>query len=114
MPKSSNTGSKPKSQPRILKGWKQIVEFLGEPVSVTKRCASEGNAILGARPIRHQFARAIERLDRPRVGKPVQVVSSQTELTSESRRGIAFARHDKKTEEHREDDVCLFADDLTF
>ncbi len=27
---------KTKSQPRILKGWKQMAEFLGEPVSVIK------------------------------------------------------------------------------
>ena len=35
MPKSSKASTKPKNQPEMLKSWKQIAEFMGEPVSVS-------------------------------------------------------------------------------
>jgi hypothetical protein len=43
MPKLQKRGEKSKGQqePETLKGWKQISEFLGEPVSVVKRWAAE-------------------------------------------------------------------------
>jgi len=44
MSKPQKRGEKPKGrpQPETLKGWKQISEFLGEPVSVVKRWAADG------------------------------------------------------------------------
>src|SRR5450432_3627937 len=44
MPKLQKRSEKSKSQPHpeTLKGWKQISEFLGEPVSVVKRWAAGG------------------------------------------------------------------------
>ena len=44
MPKLQKRGEKSKGQqePETLKGWKQISEFLGEPVSVVKRWAADG------------------------------------------------------------------------
>ena len=44
MPKPKERSEKPKGQqePETLKGWKQISEFFGEPVSVVKRWAAEG------------------------------------------------------------------------
>jgi hypothetical protein len=43
MPKPQKRSEKAKSQQQseTLKGWKQISEFLGEPVSVVKRWAAE-------------------------------------------------------------------------
>ncbi len=97
MPKSSNTDSEPKGQPKILKGWKQIAEFLGEPTSVVKRWASEGM------PVSEQgrfVASSLGQLNAwigRESGKPVQVATPQTDLTSELKRGIACARRTKKT-----------------
>ena len=48
---------KPKDQPqpKSLKGWKQISEFLGEPVSVVKRWAAEGMPLHREGKIRLRF-----------------------------------------------------------
>jgi len=35
-----------KSQPEVLKGWKEIASFLGEPVSVAQRWATEGMPVV--------------------------------------------------------------------
>ena len=56
MPKLSNMDSEPKSQPKILKGWKQIAEFLGEADFCSQALGIGRNASLGAGPLRHQFA----------------------------------------------------------
>ena len=47
MPKLQKRSEKSKSQQQAetLKGWKQISEFLGEPVSVVKRWSAEGMPI---------------------------------------------------------------------
>jgi hypothetical protein len=46
MPKRLPLSAKPGSQPETLKGWKQIAEFLGEPISVVKRWRPEGMPVL--------------------------------------------------------------------
>ena len=42
MPKRSKRKVAPAGEPQLLKGWKQIAEFLGEPPTVVKRWATEG------------------------------------------------------------------------
>lgn len=42
MAKQANTRKPPQGQTEILKGWKEIAEYLGEPISVVKRWKSEG------------------------------------------------------------------------
>jgi len=75
-----------------LKGWKQIADFLGEPVSVVKRWESEGMPVVKqGRFVSNTPEQLNHRLGRES-GKPVQVVTPQTDLTSELKRGIAFAR----------------------
>jgi len=96
MPKPANTARQPTDQPQILKGWKEIAEFLGEPVSVVKRWRAEGMPVaeqgrlvtsspeeLGAWLVRES-------------GKPVQIVTPETDLTDELKRGVAFARRNEK------------------
>ena len=97
MPKSSNTDSEPKSQPKILKGWKQIAEFLGEPTSVVKRWASEGMPLSEQGRFVTSSPEQLNAWIGRESGKPVQVATPQTDLTSELKRGIAFARRTKKT-----------------
>jgi hypothetical protein len=84
-------------QPEILKGWKAIADFLGEPVSVAQRWASEGMPV--TREGRF-VTTSRERLNAwlGRVSdKPVHIVTPETDLASELKRGIAFARQNKKT-----------------
>ena len=96
MPKRSNNAVI--SEPHELKGWKEIAEFLGEPVGVVKRWASEGMPI-------HEQGRHItsspEELNAwlgRESGKPVHVTSAETDLTSELKRAVAFARGKPKPE----------------
>jgi hypothetical protein len=95
MPKRSKTGKKP-SHPETLKGWKEIAEFLGEPISVVKRWKSEGM------PVAEQgrfVASSPEQLNAwlgRESGKPVHVVTPETDLASELKRGVAFAQRTRE------------------
>jgi hypothetical protein len=89
---AKNRNSSIKSQPEVLKGWKEIAGFLGEPVSVAQRWESEGL------PVARQ-GRAVtstpEQLNEwlARVSKkPVHIVTPESDLTVELRRGLAFAK----------------------
>lgn len=114
MPKSSNTRSNAKSQPGILKWWKQIAEFLGEPLSVIKRWASEGMLVSGQGRFVTSSPEQLNAWIVRESGKPVQVVTPETDLASELKRGIAFARRGKKNEDHRADDCFSVRRYLTF
>jgi hypothetical protein len=85
----------------ILKGWQQIGAFLGQPVSVAQRWATEGM------PVKRQ-GRYVESsrkelnswLGRESAGEPVQIATQATDLGAELKRGLAFVRkqagHKKK------------------
>jgi hypothetical protein len=96
MPKRSNAATKAKSQPEILKGWKQIADFLGEPVSVVERWASEGMPVFKQGRFVSSTPEQLNRWLGRESGKPVQVVTPQTDLTSELKRAITFARQSKR------------------
>jgi hypothetical protein len=81
----------------MLKGWKQIAAFLGEPVSVVKRWASEGMPV--SEPGRFVTS-SPEQLNvwlSRESGKPLQVVTPEADLTSELKRGVAFFRGRKRS-----------------
>jgi hypothetical protein len=91
----------PQTEADILKGWQQIAAFLGQPVSVAQRWATEGM------PVRRQ-GRYVESsrkelngwLGRESASEPVQIVTQATDLNAELKRGLAFVRkqagHKKK------------------
>jgi hypothetical protein len=91
----------PQTRPDILKGWQQIAAFLGQPVSVAQRWATEGM------PVKRQ-GRYVESsrkelngwLGRESAGEPVQIATQATDLSAELTRGLAFVRkqagHKKK------------------
>lgn len=76
-----------------LKGWRAIASFLGQPASVVQRWAGEGM------PVRRQgrfVTSTPEELNRwlgEESGKPVHVVTDESDLAAEIKRGISFARH---------------------
>jgi hypothetical protein len=84
---------KPVTTPDILKGWQQIAAFLGQPVTVAQRWATEGM------PVRKQ-GRYVESsreelngwLGRESAGEPVQIATPETDLSAELKRGLAFVR----------------------
>jgi len=79
-------------QREVLKGWKAIAEFLGEPVSVAQRWEAEG--MPGTREGR-TVTSTPEQLNAwlGRVSdKPVHIATAETDLAAELKRGVAFAR----------------------
>src|SRR5436190_21789190 len=84
---------KPEVNADVLKGWQQISTFLGQPVSVAQRWATEGM------PVRKQ-GRYVESsreelnhwLGRESAGEPVQIATEGTDLNAELKRGLSFVR----------------------
>jgi phage terminase Nu1 subunit (DNA packaging protein) len=97
MPKLHKRGEKSKSQQQAetLKGWKQISEFLGEPVSVVKRWAAEGMPLHRERQFVATSTDELNRWLGQDSGKPVHVATENTDLAAELKRGLSFIRHEK-------------------
>jgi hypothetical protein len=95
MKKHPKKSYKPTSRD-ALKGWKQIAEFLGEPVSVVQRWASEGMPV-------HREGRFVatspEELNAwlgEEAGKPVHAAVETTDLTAELKHGLSYIRNEKQ------------------
>lgn len=77
----------------LLKGWQQIAEFLGQPTSVAGRWAHEGMPV--ERKGRFVYAsreKLGQWLGRESAGEPVHISTESTDLSSELKRGLSFAR----------------------
>ena len=85
-------------QPKRSKGGKKSPEFLGEPVSVAKRWRAEETPVLEQGRFVSSTPEQLSAWLGRESGKPVHVVTSETDLSSELRRGIAFARRSQKGE----------------
>jgi len=78
-----------------IKGWKQIAAFLGQPVSVVQRWASEDM------PVRRQgrfvttTPKELNDWMGKHSGKPVHVTTDNADLVSELKRAVSFARQQK-------------------
>jgi hypothetical protein len=84
--------SKTKNQPEALKGWKEIANYLGERVSVVQRWATEGMPVTKeGRAISTSPAQLNEWLASVSK-KPVHIVTPESDLTAELKRGLAFAK----------------------
>lgn len=90
MPKRSKT--KPAGQAETLKGWKAIAEFLGEPITVVKRWRAEGMPVTEQGRFVSSTPQQLSAWLGRETGKPVHVVTPETDLASELKRGVAFAR----------------------
>ncbi|SRR5258705_10635574 len=96
MPKKANDPSKARSQPEILKGWQQIADFLGEPVSVAQRWESEGMPVSReGRSVTSTPEQLNAWLGRV-TDKPVHIATPDTDLAAELKRGVAYARKAKR------------------
>ena len=86
MPKSK---AKVKSTPEapaqleVLKGWKQIAAFLGEPVSVVQRWASTGMPVHREGQFVSTTPKELNDWLGQQSGKPVHVVTNESDLTSD-------------------------------
>ncbi len=79
-------------EPQALKGWQQIAAFLGEPVSVIQRWASEGMPIHREGRFVSTTQAALNAWLGKQSGKPVHVATDDTDLTAELKRGLSFVR----------------------
>jgi hypothetical protein len=81
-----------------LKGWQQIAAFLGQPVSVAQRWADSGMPVEKHGRYVYSSRGELNRwLGRESAGEPVQIVTEQTDLGTELKRGLSFFR--KRREE---------------
>ena len=96
MPKLQKRGEKSKSQqqPESPKGWKQISEFLGEPVSVVRRWAAEGMPLHREGQFVATSSNELNAWLGQESGKPVHVATENTDLTAELKRGLSFIRRE--------------------
>jgi len=98
MPRFAKAAREPATQPQILKGWKEIAEFLGEPVSVVKRWRAEGMPVVDQGRLVTSSPEELSAWLGRESGKPVHVVTPETDLASELKRGVAFARKSAKNQ----------------
>jgi hypothetical protein len=98
MAKQAKARKPPPVQTEILKGWKEIAEYLGEPISVVKRWKSEGMPVTEQGRFVTSSPAELSAWLGQESGKPVHVVTPETDLASELKRGLAFARHGAKTQ----------------
>ena len=84
---------KPEAEPDVLKGWQQIAAFLGQPVSVAQRWATEGMPVKReGRYVESSRPELNRWLGRESAGEPVQIATAEIDLGAELKRGLAFAR----------------------
>jgi len=80
----------------VLKGWKQIAEFLGQPVSVAQRWATTGM------PVSRQGRFVVATPDQlnkwlgRESGEPVHLATNETDLSAELKRGLAHIRKERR------------------
>jgi hypothetical protein len=87
---------KPPAQPTSLKGWQQIAEFLGQPISVAQRWAKTGMPT--TRQGRNVIATPDELnkwLGREAGGEPLHVATPEVDLAAELKRGLAYVKDQK-------------------
>jgi len=96
MPKpKAKPKSEPQAQPDVLKGWKQIAGFLGEPVSVVQRWATTGMPVHREGQFVSTTPKELNDWLAQQSGKPVHVVTDENDLTSELKRGLSFVRKER-------------------
>ena len=90
---------KAEAEPDVLKGWHQIAAFLGQPVSVAQRWATEGMPVRKrGRYVQSSRQRLNGWLGRESAGEPLQIATDRTDLSAELKRGLSFVRkHSRKS-----------------
>ncbi len=89
---AKTSASTTKSQPELLKGWKEIAGYLGEPVSVVQRWATEGMPVVRERRAVSTSPAQLNEWLASVSKKPVHIVTPESDLTAELKRGLAFAK----------------------
>ncbi len=87
---------KTKPQPKLLKGWKDIAQFLGQPSSTAQRWAKEGMPVeRKGRMVEAQPEKLNLWLGRVS-HEPVQIATETPDLSAELRRGLTYVRERRR------------------
>jgi|ERR1700691_5237399 hypothetical protein len=81
------------AEPETPKGWQQICDFLGEPVSVVQRWAGEGMPVHREGRFLTTSTDDLNAWLGKESGRPVHAATEMTDLTAELKRGLSYVRH---------------------
>ena len=94
--RSRKTENAAEASSSSLKGWRQIAEFLGQPVSVAQRWARTGMPVThDGRRVAATAETLTEWLGREAGSAPVHVATPDTDLSSELKRGLSYVRRER-------------------
>ena len=88
--KSKSSKPKASTESNELKGWQQIAAFLGEPISVVQRWASEGMPLKRQGRFVSTTAQELNEWMGRESGKPIHVATGDNDLTSELKRAVSL------------------------
>ena len=84
------------SQSDLLKGWKQIAEFLGQPISVAQRWATTGMPVTRQGRFVVATPEELNNWLGRESGEPVHVVTNEADLSEELKRGLSHVRKEQR------------------
>jgi hypothetical protein len=89
---------KPKSKSRVLKGWGEIAEFLGQTPSVAQRWQNEGMPVTGEGRFVHAFPEELTAWVGTERGKkePVHIATAGEDLVADLKQGLSYVRQQKQ------------------
>jgi hypothetical protein len=98
MPKPSKKRKhEQKPQRTLLKGWKEIAGFLGQPVSVAQRWGKDGMLVRrNGRSVTATPGDLNTWLSREAGSEPVHIATDQPDLSADLKRGLAYLKNHKK------------------
>ena len=80
------------SHSNLLRGWKQIAEFLGQPVTVVQRWATTGMPVTRQGRFVVATPEELNEWLAKESGEPVHVATKETDLSAELKRGLSHVR----------------------
>lgn len=86
------TMTKKKVQAGVLKGWKEIARFLGQPSSTAQRWAREGMPVEHSGRVVQAHPDKLNLWLGREIREPVQIATETSDLSAELRRGLAYVR----------------------
>ena len=91
--------SKPKSKSRVLKGWGEIAEFLGQTPSVAQRWQNEGMPVTREGRFVYASPEDLTAWVGTERGKrePVHIASEGEDLVADLKQGLSYVRRLRKT-----------------
>ena len=96
LPTTNSNMTKAKPKAAILKGWKQIAQFLGQPTSTAQRWAKEGMPIERSGRSVQAFPDKLNVWLGRLAHEPIQIARETPDLSAELRRGLSYVRQRRK------------------